>query len=82
MTIDITLDDFKKVTANSDAIGKTFENKAVILCFHLTEKMLSKDFYLDIEKPDGTKFRTKKLIVEKNKINYEVPNYFMNKMNK
>jgi hypothetical protein len=74
MTIDITLNDLKEITANSDVIGKTFENKAVILCFHLTEKMLSKDFYLDIEKPDGTKFRTSKLIVEDNKINFEVPN--------
>lgn len=74
MTVDITLNDLKEITANSDVIGKTFENKAVILCFHLTEKMLSKDFYLDIEKPDGTKFRTKKLIAEDNKINYEVPN--------
>lgn len=74
MIIDITLNDLKEITANSDVIGKTFENKAVILCFHLTEKMLSKDFYLDIEKPDGTKFRTKKLIAEDNKINYEVPN--------
>lgn len=74
MTIDITLNDLKEITANSDVIGKTFENKAVTLCFHLTEKMLSKDFYLDVEKPDGTKFRTKKLIAEDNKINYEVPN--------
>lgn len=74
MIIDITLNDLKEITANSDVIGKTFENKAVILCFHLTEKMLSKDFYLDIEKPDGTKFRTQKLIVEDNKINYQVPN--------
>lgn len=74
MTIDITLNDLKEITANSDVIGKTFENKAVILCFHLTEKMLNKDFYLDIEKPDGTKFRTKKLIVEDNKINYQVSN--------
>lgn len=74
MTIDITLNDLKEIIANSDVIGKTFENKAVILCFHLTEKMINKDFYLDIEKPDGTKFRTKKLIVEDNKINYEVPN--------
>lgn len=74
MTIDITLNDQKEITANSDVIGKTFENKAVILCFYLTEKMLSKDFYLDIEKPDGTKFRTQKLTTEDNKINYEVPN--------
>ncbi len=74
MIIDITLNDFKEITANSDAIGKTFENKAVTLCFHLTEKMLNKDFYLDIEKPDGSKFRTKKLIAEDNKINYQVPN--------
>lgn len=74
MIIDITLNDLKEITANSDVIGKTFENKAVILCFHLTEKMLSKDFYLDIKKTDGTKFRTQKLIVEDNKINYQVPN--------
>lgn len=72
MIIDITLNDFKEITANSDVIGKTFENKAVTLCFHLTEKMLNKDFYLDIEKPDGSKFRTKKLIAEDNKINYQV----------
>ena len=74
MIIDIALNDLKEITANSDVIGKTFENKAVILCFHLTEKMLSKDFYLDIKKPDGTKFRTQKLVVEDNKINYQVPN--------
>ncbi len=74
MIIDITLNDFKEITATSDVIGKTFENKAVILCFHLTDKILNKDFYLDIEKPDGTKFRTQKLIAEDNKINYKVPN--------
>lgn len=74
MIIDITLNDLKEITANSDVIGKTFENKAVILCFHLTEKISNKDFYLDIEKPDGTKFRTQKLTAEDNKVNYQVPN--------
>lgn len=35
MTIDITLDENKNITANSKVIGKVSENKTTLLKFHV-----------------------------------------------
>lgn len=59
----ITLNDNREVKCSSTIIGKTYENEATVLHFDLTEKMTDKDFYLDFEKPDGTKFSTPRLDV-------------------
>lgn len=74
MIIDITLNDFKEITSNSDFIGKVSENKATILKFHLTEKLSKYNFYLDFEKPNGSKFTTQKLNIVDNTVEYEITN--------
>lgn len=84
MIIKIDLKDNREITCNNSVIGKTFENNATILEFNLTEDMSNKDFYLEFEKPDESKFISSKLEVstslnEETQENeyyviYEIPN--------
>lgn len=74
MEIDITLNDEKQITSNSRVIGKTSENKATILKFHVTDKIATLNFYLDFQKPDGSKFTTQKLNIVNNIVEYEITN--------
>lgn len=87
MIIDIKLNNNRTFECDNTIIGKTYENKATTLKFCLTEEMISKDFYIEFEKPDGTKFITERLIItstytsdgttdEFNEANieYEIPN--------
>lgn len=76
MTIDITLDENKNITANSKVISKVSENKATLLKFHVGD-FIDKygfNFYLDFEKPNGSKFTTQKLNVVNNLVEYEITN--------
>ena len=78
MTIEIRLKDNRDFECSNNVIGKTFENKATILKFYLTEEMLTKDFYIEFEKADATKFVTPKLEIiseeKNNAVSYEIPN--------
>lgn len=87
MTIEIKLNNNRTFECDNTIIGKTYENKTTTLKFYLTEEMISKDFYIEFEKPDGTKFITERLIItstytsdgttdEFNEANveYEIPN--------
>lgn len=76
MTIDITLDENKNITANSKVIGKVSENKTTLLKFHVDDfiEKYGFDFYLDFEKPNGSKFTTQKLNVVNNLVEYEITN--------
>lgn len=76
MIIDITLDENKNITANSKVISKVSENKATLLKFHVGD-FIDKygfNFYLDFEKPNGSKFTTQKLNVVNNLVEYEITN--------
>lgn len=79
MKIDVTLNDTKEIVSNSKIIGKENENKATTLVFHITDRIAKLNFYLDIELPDGSKFRTSKLDPIDNIIEYVVPNTILNK---
>ena len=57
----IYLDDNRNYRSDNLIIGKTYENEATRLLFVLDEEMYDKDFYLEFEKPDGTKFSTPRL---------------------
>lgn len=61
MVIDIYLNDDRTIKCDDLIIGKTYENETTCLRIHLTKKMFNKDFYLEFEKPDGTKFMTPKI---------------------
>lgn len=76
MTIDITLDENKNIITNSEVVSKVSENKATTLKFHVGSfiEKYGFNFYLDIEKPDGSKFTTKKLNVVNNIVEYEITN--------
>lgn len=60
----IKLSNDRTIECSSSIIGKTYENEATILKFNLTEKMIDKNFYIEFEKPDGTKLVTPKLEVK------------------
>lgn len=81
----ITINDNREVICSSAIIGKTYENEATILHFDLTDEMKNKDFYLDFEKPDGTKLSTPRLDIKssylgesdtslKHYVDYAIPN--------
>lgn len=76
MIIDITLDENKNITANSKVIGKVSENKTTLLKFHVGDfiENYGFDFYLDFEKPNGSKFTTQKLNVVNSLVEYEITN--------
>lgn len=79
MNIDIKLSNDRVVKQDYKIIGKTFENKATTLTFYLTEEMLDKWFYIEFQKPDGTKVVTPRLEVELDEnetgiIKYEILN--------
>lgn len=84
MTIEIKLKDNRNAECSSSIIGKTYENKATILKFYLTEEMTNKDFYIEFEKPDASKFATarQELIStdDSNVVEYEVPNSLLDLM--
>lgn len=63
MIIDIYLDECKRIIQSSKKIGKTYENKSTILKFHLKNEMVDKELYLDIEKPNGKKYRSTSLTI-------------------
>lgn len=79
MKIDITLDDNRGIVSNSKNIGKENENKATILVFHITDRISKLNFYLDLEMPDGSKFRTAKLTSSNNIIEYKITNTILSK---
>lgn len=62
--IDIVLSNSREIECSTSIIGKTYENEATILKFLLTEEMITKYFYIEFEKPDGTKLVTPKLEVK------------------
>lgn len=64
MKIDIYLNNDRNYSCSNLIIGKTYENEATKLWFMLDEKMYDKDFYLEFEKVDGTKFSTPKLEIQ------------------
>ncbi len=76
MKIDIYLYDKLRVKVSSSIIGKSFENKATILKFNLSDLSLPDDsnFYLDIEKADGTKIKSSLLKVKDDLVIYPVTN--------
>lgn len=83
MTIEIYLSNNREVKCDNLIIGKMNENKATTLKFILTEEMINKDFYIEFEKNDGTKFVTPKLEIQTNEneiiktsgiVEYEIPN--------
>lgn len=76
MTIDITLDENKNITANSKVISKVSENRATLLKFHVGNfvEEYGFNFYLDFKKPNGSKFTTQKLNVVNNLVEYEITN--------
>lgn len=64
MTINVYLNNDRTYECNNLIIGKTYENEATKLWFVLDEEMYDKDFYLEFEKIDGTKFSTPKLEIK------------------
>lgn len=64
MEINIYLNNDRTYECNNLIIGKTYENEATKLWFMLDEEMYDKDFYLEFEKIDGTKFSTPKLEIQ------------------
>ena len=74
MIIDIYLNKFKEVIQSSKKIGKTFENKSTILRFHLINDIDNVNLYLDIQKPNGTKYRSAALTINNNIADFEVTN--------
>lgn len=64
MKIDIYLNNDRNYSCSNLIIGKTYENEATKLWFMLDEEMYDKDFYLEFEKVDGTKFSTPKLEIQ------------------
>ena len=71
MKIDIYLNNDRNYSCSNLIIGKTYENEATKLWFMLDEKMYDKDFYLEFEKIDGTKFSTPKLEIQEEIIESE-----------
>ena len=76
MIVDITLDENKHITSNSKVISKVSENKATLLRFHVGDFIEKNgfNFYLDFEKPNGSKFTTQKLNIVNNLVEYEITN--------
>lgn len=64
MKIYISLNSNRETKYKNKIIGKTYENEATILHFELDEEMIDKDFYIEFEKPDGTKYSTSKLDIK------------------
>lgn len=65
MEIKIKLNSNRIIDCESMIIGKTYENEATTLMYELKgEELLTKDFYIEFEKPDGTKISTSKLEIE------------------
>lgn len=64
MKIDIYLNNDRNYSCSNLIIGKTYENEATKLWFMLDGEMYDKDFYLEFEKVDGTKFSTPKLEIQ------------------
>lgn len=60
----IKLSNDRRIECSSSIIGKTYENEATILKFNLIGEMIDKNFYIEFEKPDGTKLVTPKLEVK------------------
>ena len=61
-------------TCSSKIIGRAGENNCTQLEIMLAENLCDKWFFLDFEKPDGTKFRSAKLDVIDNVVVYDIPN--------
>lgn len=79
MKININLSNNRIIKCDFNIIGKTFENEATVLHFNITEEMIDKDFYIEFEKPDGTKVSTSKLEIIKAEetgqyVEYAIPN--------
>lgn len=79
MEIRIKINKNRAIDCKLSIIGKTFENEATTLKYELIdEELLTKDFYIEFEKPDGKKVSTPKLeIQEENEIGvveYLIPN--------
>lgn len=79
MKINIELYNNRVIKCDQNIIGKTLENEATVLHFNLNEEMVDKDFYIEFEKADGTKFSTPKLDIKKSEeteqyVEYAIPN--------
>lgn len=74
MEIKINLKSNRETLYKNKIIGKTFENEATILHFELDDEMNDKDFYIEFEKIDGTKFSTPRIDILENKVEYSIPN--------
>lgn len=84
MIINIFLKNNRSYKCDETILGKTFENNATILRFHLTNEMADKNFYIEFEKDNGEKLSTPKLNIESfgeelgYYVNYPVPNSLLN----
>lgn len=72
--INIELQTNRIVNFSGAIINKTYENDFTQLNFTLASEMVSKDFYLEFEKSDGTKYVTPKLTINGNNVLYTIPN--------
>lgn len=74
MQIEIKLKNNRTYECSSSIIGKTYENCATSLVFHLDESMIDKKFYIEFEKPNGMKFTTDELEINNSSVVYQIPN--------
>lgn len=74
MEIRINLKSNRETLYKNKIIGKTFENEATVLIFELDDEMIDKDFYIEFEKIDGTKFSTPRIDILEKEVKYQVPN--------
>lgn len=78
MEIEIKLFNNRTYLKSNSIIGKTNENISTTLKFILVNEMADKNFYIEFEKPDGTKLSTPKLDILTSEeifyVNYLIPN--------
>ena len=77
-TIKIVIDEDHSFNCNAVAIGRAGENSITQLEITIPEELNSFWAYLDFKKPSNEKYKTSRLTIENNTIEYDVPLELLN----